>query len=253
MPDRPGSVAPRDRESAFDFVARQADAHHLVWVVAPETDGLLAQFQRRVDPARWLGCDGLGDRACLGQARTRCWRWPGSASRRRWTSNTRRKSHAGWSSRTTAPAPLSTRLHTSLEAALEDWSQHSRTGPMAIEPWVEGRPAQPVAVVRRGTYRVAERQPPAAGDRRRRACCRFTASRSTRSATHDLTASRWPRWHRVWANGIPGLRGFVGIDLVWHAQRGPVVIEINPRVTMRLRRPVAGAGAQPGKRGHRGS
>jgi tyramine---L-glutamate ligase len=30
---------------------------------------------------------------------------------------------------------------------------------------------------------------------------------------------------------LPGLRGFVGIDLVWHAQRGPVLIEVNPRVT----------------------
>ena len=30
---------------------------------------------------------------------------------------------------------------------------------------------------------------------------------------------------------MPGLRGFVGIDLVWHAQRGPVLIEVNPRVT----------------------
>jgi predicted ATP-grasp superfamily ATP-dependent carboligase len=30
---------------------------------------------------------------------------------------------------------------------------------------------------------------------------------------------------------IPGLRGFVGIDLVWHATLGPVVIEVNPRVT----------------------
>ncbi len=30
---------------------------------------------------------------------------------------------------------------------------------------------------------------------------------------------------------IPGLRGFVGIDIVWHEQRGPVVIEVNPRLT----------------------
>ena len=33
------------------------------------------------------------------------------------------------------------------------------------------------------------------------------------------------------ALALPGLRGFVGIDLVWHARRGPVVIEVNPRVT----------------------
>jgi predicted ATP-grasp superfamily ATP-dependent carboligase len=33
------------------------------------------------------------------------------------------------------------------------------------------------------------------------------------------------------AKAIPGLRGFVGIDLVWHPRCGPVVIEVNPRVT----------------------
>jgi predicted ATP-grasp superfamily ATP-dependent carboligase len=31
---------------------------------------------------------------------------------------------------------------------------------------------------------------------------------------------------------LPGLRGFVGIDVVWHPQRGPVVIEVNPRLTV---------------------
>jgi predicted ATP-grasp superfamily ATP-dependent carboligase len=46
---------------------------------------------------------------------------------------------------------------------------------------------------------------------------------------------------------LHGLRGYVGIDLVWHAQRGPVVIEVNPRLTAayaglsaRLGRNVAG-------------
>jgi len=31
---------------------------------------------------------------------------------------------------------------------------------------------------------------------------------------------------------LPGLRGFVGIDVVWHPSRGPVVIEVNPRLTV---------------------
>ncbi|HOX66543.1 MAG TPA: hypothetical protein PKV56_01670, partial [Burkholderiaceae bacterium] len=45
-------------ESALDFVARQADLHDLVWVVAPETDGLLAALNEVVPPQRWLGCTG---------------------------------------------------------------------------------------------------------------------------------------------------------------------------------------------------
>ena len=33
------------------------------------------------------------------------------------------------------------------------------------------------------------------------------------------------------AAALPGLRGYVGIDLVWNEREGPVVIEVNPRVT----------------------
>jgi tyramine---L-glutamate ligase len=32
-------------------------------------------------------------------------------------------------------------------------------------------------------------------------------------------------------HAVPGLGGFVGVDLVWHSTRGPVIIEINPRLT----------------------
>jgi predicted ATP-grasp superfamily ATP-dependent carboligase len=34
------------------------------------------------------------------------------------------------------------------------------------------------------------------------------------------------------AAAVPGLAGYVGVDFVWNAARGPVVIEINPRLTL---------------------
>jgi len=53
-PARP--VTPRQGESAFEFVRRQAAAHDLAWVVAPETDGVLARLQQCMPAERWIGC-----------------------------------------------------------------------------------------------------------------------------------------------------------------------------------------------------
>jgi predicted ATP-grasp superfamily ATP-dependent carboligase len=33
------------------------------------------------------------------------------------------------------------------------------------------------------------------------------------------------------ASALPGLHGIAGVDLVWHPDHGPVVIEVNPRLT----------------------
>jgi predicted ATP-grasp superfamily ATP-dependent carboligase len=55
--------------------------------------------------------------------------------------------------------------------------------------------------------------------------------------TVDALGRDDPRWRALSAlaaqvaRAIPGLRGFAGIDLVWHPRRGPVAIEVNPRVT----------------------
>ena len=47
----------RRGESMLAFVAREALQHDVCWIVAPETDGLLARFEQAVGAARWLGCD----------------------------------------------------------------------------------------------------------------------------------------------------------------------------------------------------
>ncbi len=227
-PARP--VAPRAGESALAFVARQGDAHHLVWVVAPETGGLLASLQRGVDPARWLGCDGPSIALASGKRGTLL------RLARAGISTPLAFEHASEITRWVVKpddgaGALATRLHASHEAACKDGSARSRAGcPMAIEPWVEGEALslsllcgggrtellsinrQHLAIDSEGTlsYQGVELnvQPLA----------------HPRGATLNALATRV-------CERVPGLRGFVGIDLVWHAQRGPVVIEINPRVT----------------------
>jgi predicted ATP-grasp superfamily ATP-dependent carboligase len=233
-PEGARSVTANEGETAVDFVVRQADAHHLVWAIAPETAGVLAQLQRSIDPGRWLGCDGpaiklsTGKRATLltlaaaGIATPLAFEHDPKITR--WI--VKPDDGAG---------ATSTRLHSSLETALEDWSQRSRSeGPMAIEPWVEGQalsmsmmcgdpsgamPAELLSINRQQlnidsegvlTYRGVE------------------INALPLNGRHGTALSALAT--RV-SSSIPGLRGYVGVDLVWHARRGPVVIEVNPRVT----------------------
>ena len=50
-------------------------------------------------------------------------------------------------------------------------------------------------------------------------------------ALDDARAAPLAALARAVHGAIDGLRGFVGIDVVWHAERGPVAIEVNPRLT----------------------
>ncbi len=126
---------------------------------------------------------------------------------------------------------VATRLHHDPEAALDDWSTRSRAGrPMAIEPWVEGA-ALSLSLLcgSKGCELLSiNRQHLDVGEQGLLSFCGVDVNVIPRTdpraaALGDLAA----RVHQA----IPGLRGFVGIDLVWHARRGPVVIEVNPRVT----------------------
>ena len=131
-------VLPHPGESALDFVARHADTQHAVWVVAPETDGLLGQFQGRVDPARWLGCDHASIRLASAKRATLLHladagittplAFEHAPEIHRWV--VKPDDGAG---------AVDTRVHASADAAWDDWTQRSRGGrAMATEPWVEG-------------------------------------------------------------------------------------------------------------------
>lgn len=230
VPEPAVPVQARDGESALDFVARHADSHHLVWVVAPETDGLLTRLQASVDPARWLGChrDAIriasGKRITLTRLAEAGVTTPLAFERApeitRWV--VKPDDGAG---------AVDTRLHSSVEAAWQDWSQRSRAGcAMAIEPWVEGEALSLSLICGAGRTELLSVN-------RQHLSIDAEGMLSYEGVDVDVLPLADPRGVMLSAlatrvgRSIPGLRGFVGIDLVWHGQRGPVVIEINPRVT----------------------
>lgn len=235
---RPGSAprgagvtagcAPRAGESMIDFVRREAAAAGAVWIVAPESGGLLAALCDAVPRAAWTGCsmDAIvlcgSKRATLSRLAERGIATPlaFAAAARQWivkpddgagTMDTRR--HAD---RAAAEADLAARVRAGRSAVLEPWVDGEALSlsllckPMHVELLSINR--QRIAVDADGRLRdegVAIRQ----------------------IALDDARAAPLAALARAVHGAIDGLRGFVGIDVVWHAERGPVAIEVNPRLT----------------------
>lgn len=233
VPEAASAVMPQPGESAFDFVGRQADAHHAVWVVAPETEGLLSQFQRRVDPARWLGCDGPSTAVATGKRSTLTRLAEAGVSTPLAFENASEVTR--WVVKPDDGAgAVDTRVHASLEAALADAAQRSRStsssGAWVIEPWVEGEALSLSLMCSAGRSELLSIN-------RQHLLIDAQGVLSYQGVDVNVLPPGDPRtatlaaWAAHIGRSVPGLCGFVGIDLVWHAQRGPVAIEINPRVT----------------------
>ena len=230
VPAPAAPVLPRAAESVVEFVARQADLHDAVWVVAPETDGLLSQLQRCVDPARWLGCDAATIKLASAKRATLLHlakagiatplAFEHAPEIRRWV--VKPDDGAG---------AVDTRVHGSADAAWDDWTQRSRGGcAMAIEPWVEGE------ALSLSLLCSAKRTELLSVNRQRLSIDAdgWLAYGGVEVNVLPLTDARGAllaALARRVGHAMPGLRGFVGIDLVWHAQRGPVLVEVNPRLT----------------------
>lgn len=230
------ALQPDAGETPLAFLARQRGHWDAVWAVAPETGGLLPQCQALAAPAIWLGSDAATQWACASKTRTlealarqglatpleAAW----VAAAQRWV--VKPDDGAG---------AVDTQVFTRLADARQAQQRRQAAGePALLQPWVEGE-AMSLSLLAR---------PPQGPDDAgvellawNRQCLQTDAAgRLSFEGVQRLDPTgRDPRRPRLQAlaaalrRALPGLRGFVGVDFVWHPLAGPVVIEVNARVT----------------------
>ena len=223
------AVPPREGESALDFLPREGRSHDLVWIVAPECGGVLERLARAVGPRHWIGCTpeaiavAASKRATLAQlaAHGVCTPLAFEAEARAWV--VKPDDGAG---------TTDTLRHASRSAAEADLAERvARDEPATLEPWVDGEALSLSLRCRAGgppeLLAVNRQHIEVSGDGR----LRDAGVSIARIALHDARGQRGERRHARTVEALPGLDGFVGIDLVWHRERGPVAIEVNPRLT----------------------
>ena len=229
-PALPGAVAamPLDGETPLAFVRRHGTQHDAVWLVAPETGGLLAALAAAVPPARWLGC--RPETITLASSKSATVRHlhahgvatplaePFAAQACRWV--VKPDDGAG---------AVDTRVFGD-EAHARAWQAARPAAGGWLEPWVEG---EPLSLSLRCDAHGAE----LLSVNRQHIEVDTAGAVHFRGVSVNVVGPDDPRrpalaaFAQAVARTLPGLHGFVGIDLVWHDTRGPVLIEINPRVT----------------------
>jgi tyramine---L-glutamate ligase len=228
LPRGAAEAVAHDGETPEAFAARLAARHDAAWIIAPETGGCLAAFERAIGSPRWLGCDARS--IAIGSSKSATlhhlaahdlptpWRCETRATR--WVV----KPDDGAGS-------VATRIHAARAAAEADLAgRHARGDSACLEPWAEGEALSISLLCELGRAELL-------GVNRQH----ITTLADGTLRYDGVEIDVWPRHDprrptlaalasRV-AAALPGLRGFVGIDLVWHARHGPVLIEINPRLT----------------------
>lgn len=228
------ALRPNAGERAVDFVRRQGRTHDRVWAIAPESERALETLHHAVGAARWIGCDAPAIRLASSKQATLArlaergvrtplafmQRTPEQSGVRRWV--VKPDDGAGSSDM---------RVHELHGGAKADWTQRLRKGRAAvIEPWVEGE-ALSLSLLCHGAQTELVSVNRQHIDVDENGTVRFGGV--TPNAVPP-TDARTPALRTVAAQigrAIPGLGAFVGVDLVWHEQHGPVVIEVNPRLT----------------------
>jgi predicted ATP-grasp superfamily ATP-dependent carboligase len=229
-------------ESMTAFVARVARQHDYAWIIAPECDGLLLHLYDAVGAARWLGCSKESIRvassksataACLmahGIATTPAIE-PGQAGAQlgeRWV--VKPDDGAGgldtfvFDNFADACAEYDARAAAARNPVLQAWVDGE---PLSLSLVCHGDGAELVSINRQ---QISLSEGAAPGQQPH--IVEFDGVTVNQiEPAGDQGRMLGALAQRV-TQALPGLRGFVGIDVVFHPSRGPVVIEVNPRLTV---------------------
>jgi predicted ATP-grasp superfamily ATP-dependent carboligase len=224
------TATPNAGEAAADFVARMAEAHDGCWIVAPETDGLLGRLHAAVGAQRWIGCDAQAIRRASSKRATLA-ALAASGLQTPLTSATRHRGR--WVVKPDDGAGcLATRVHVDRGAALADLDRRRRRGASAtLEPFIEGEALSISMLVGADLARVVSLNRQRIEIGADGGLCDLGVEPAALDAATDARAAALEALAAAVARAVPGLRGFVGVDVVWNQERGAVPIEINPRVT----------------------
>ncbi|MBN8441586.1 MAG: ATP-grasp domain-containing protein [Thauera sp.] len=221
-------------ESPAAFLTRLAPLFDHVWVVAPETDGILAHLCRVVGPRRWVGCSEDAIVICSSKRATRdALAAHGIAVPAAWQAGEAAPQTDGaWIVKPDAGAGTQdTRRHARFADARADFDARRRAGRSAtLERWVEGEPLSLSLLCRSDRTELLSIN-------RQRIELAVDGTLSYHGVDTDIEPTGSHRGgqlaelaRRIRA-AMPGLAGFVGVDLAWTPEGRPVVIEINPRPT----------------------
>jgi len=221
------ALQPPVDESPQDFLQRVAADFERVWVVAPESDGMLATLCKAVGPARWLGCDAAAIRVASSKTATRRRlaafgvRVPGSM-------DLAQSPHTAWVVKPDdGVGAVDVRLHAEQQDAWRDLAWRLGCGRSAtMEAWVEGQ-AMSLSVLAAGAgIEVLSLN-------RQRVEVDEEGVVRYRGVSHQASAADAALLELACmvCGAIPGLSGYFGIDLVFRQDGSPVVIEVNPRLT----------------------
>lgn len=216
----------RRGEMMLPWLAREAALHDAVWLVAPECGGLLLQCRQAVPRARWLGCDSVAIALTTSKSATLAHlAAQGVCTPLAFAREGLRPGMCWVVKPDDGAGAQHTRVHGNLAAARQAQGAGS-----TLEPWVDGDAMSLSLLCRAGEAELLSlnrQHLHVDGD----GLLHYRGVDIDCQPRHGAHGRAAAALAAQVARAIPGLRAYVGIDIVWHATHGPVLIEVNPRLT----------------------